>query len=116
VNTYDWWQTHLEGRYFGPGQAGRPLFFYIDDDDEGVEDLCQVVARQAVDWSGPAFDKVFTRVIQWRKGARDEPPPCLPVLAVCVLAATRMTRGAGRGAHAYAGPGDASNCPTAAGR
>ena len=36
------------------------------------------------------FDAVTAAVRGWQAGARDEPPPTLPVLALSVLAATRM--------------------------
>ncbi|MEG9247156.1 hypothetical protein V6S67_03575 [Arthrobacter sp. Soc17.1.1.1] len=38
------------------------------------------------------FDRIDGRIARWRGGAQDQPPPCLPLLAVTVLAGTRMRR------------------------
>src|SRR5437868_9852929 len=99
MRSYDWWQTRLGEDFFGTDQAERPLLFFIDDDEaerlhstaeEGIDDLCAAVAREAIGWSGSPFRRIYQRVLTWRWSAREEPPPCLPLLAVCVLAATRM--------------------------
>lgn len=111
MRSYKWWQVLLAKTYFGEHQNGRPVLFFVDDEiarrlhqtaEPGITDLCTTVA-EAVDWSGEAFAKVADNVREWRtKGQyRSEPPPCLPVLAVLVLAATRMRSKGTRGQRAY---------------
>lgn len=113
MRSYKWWQRLLADRYFGPDQDGRPVLFFIDDEvarrlhqeappHQAFTDLCSAVAEEAIDWRKGAFDRVLDEVRSWRtRGDHEQPPPCLPVLAVCVLAATRMRSDGGRGARPY---------------
>ncbi|KAA9375498.1 hypothetical protein F5972_27495 [Microbispora cellulosiformans] len=112
MRSYNWWQARLATEFFGPERAGRPLLFFIDDEkaadlhrdappNGGVSDLCTAVADEVIDWLGDAYRQAFSAVLAWKRSSREDPPPCLPLLAVSVLAATRMRGSGGRGAHSY---------------
>ncbi|WP_214105066.1 hypothetical protein [Acrocarpospora catenulata] len=68
--------------------------------DEQIHDLCMTVAS-AIHWGRGAYDGIYRQVVSWRKTEREDPLPCLPLLAVAVLAATRMKGSGGRGAHGF---------------
>ncbi|MFC5821824.1 hypothetical protein [Nonomuraea harbinensis] len=112
MRSYNWWQDRLSERFFGPDQAGRPLLFFVDDDEAArlhrdasatgsIDDLCIAVAQEAIDWHNRAYRWVDRETSLWRRCSREDPPPCLPLLAVCVLAATHMRGDGNRGAPAY---------------
>lgn len=112
MRSYDWWQARLTKEFFGVDQAGRPLLFFVDDQEavrlhgdakvtDSIDDLCTAVAQEAIDWRGDAYRQIYREALVWKRSTQEGPPPCLPLLAVCVLAATRMRGEGGRGAHAY---------------
>jgi hypothetical protein len=111
MRSYDWWQKLLADRYFGPQRNGRPVLLFIDDKEaaslfeqapDGIVDLRSAVVAE-IDWYGKAFEQVLRRVGVWKKEKRQyhEPPPFLPLLAVSVLAATRMRGDGSRGRRPY---------------
>ncbi|MGW4929695.1 hypothetical protein ACWEOH_11105 [Agromyces sp. NPDC004153] len=94
---YWWWQKALSDSFLVP-QVG-PLVLFVDDDElrkiaPGLNDPAADLARAVRDASSPARGAYFSRVEgacqEWKRGDRALPPPVLPVLALTVLAATRM--------------------------
>ncbi|KQC35865.1 hypothetical protein [Frankia sp. ACN1ag] len=99
MDPYQWWQDRLAEEFFGPSAAGRPVVLYVDNDKakalRGPDGPDLVEAVQArLDWYHryDIFDGIFRTVSAWKRGTRVQPPPCLPLLAVCVLAGTLMRR------------------------
>lgn len=94
---YRWWQETL-ANYFLKPQRG-PLVLFIDDEElrkiaPDIDDPAGDLARAVRDASSYATGEYFSRVARgrrlWKLGDRKTPPPVLPVLAITVLAATRM--------------------------
>lgn len=94
---YCWWQETLAHAFLAP-QAG-PNIFFIDDDElrriaPGLNDPARDLARAIHDASSRSPGNYFNRMAHerrlWKVGDRNAPPPVLPVLAMTVLAATRM--------------------------
>ncbi|MFI6272479.1 hypothetical protein [Micromonospora zamorensis] len=103
---YAQWQEILACRYFGEAQAGRPVLLFASDEElaelGGSGSLTDAVARHLrLADEARLFWPVEAAVARWRRGSRAEPPPCLPLLAVTVLAATRMHRDERSAPHAY---------------
>ncbi|MCK9900605.1 hypothetical protein CC117_20915 [Parafrankia colletiae] len=107
MDPYDWWQQRLTAEFFGPAAHGRPVILHLDDEKvqrlRGSSGPDLVGALQSrLDWDAreDIFDGIFRAETPWRRTRPGnplpeplpEPPPCLPLLAVCVLAATRMHR------------------------
>jgi hypothetical protein len=92
------WQLKLKNGFFGRN-PGKPVIIFTDDGElrllapdlaDPAADLAAAVG-QLVNPQTPSMFAAVTAVAQaWRTGARDQPPPTLPVLALSVLAATRM--------------------------
>ncbi|MEV6527216.1 hypothetical protein AB0M43_35325 [Longispora sp. NPDC051575] len=96
-SAYDWWQARLAAEFFAPGASGRAVILYVDDLEArrlGLESDCSGLAESVLGVLDEHGTNIFSRVLRmisrWRIGPRIEPPPCLPVLAVFVLAASRM--------------------------
>lgn len=94
---YWWWQDALASEFFTP-QDG-PLVVFIDDDvlrkiapgmDDPAADLAQTVRDASSHTPGEYFSRVARARRLWKLHDRESPPPVLPVLAITVLAATRM--------------------------
>lgn len=94
---YRGWQIRLDHEFFQSG--GRPLIFFTDDDElrllapdsaDPAADLAAAVRQLVNPHAAGMFDAVTGAARIWRDGAREHPPPTLPVLALSVLAATRM--------------------------
>ena len=90
-----------------PGGTGQPVFLYVDDDvltdlagEQGAKDLGLTV-RNALGPTGDVYRPIHLRAAKTWRRTDDAPPPTLPLLAVTVLAATRMERGSGTSANAY---------------
>jgi hypothetical protein len=95
----------LSAEFFGPDHASRSTVLYVDEEVErdlaerysiGTS-LVQTVAGE-LDWEDPEralFSRIKSRCSAWARGKREEPPPSLPVLALSVLAATRMASSEG---------------------
>ncbi|TQJ40061.1 hypothetical protein FBY33_2111 [Arthrobacter sp. SLBN-112] len=97
---YDRWQAKLSEEFFPMDQPDEPVIMFLDDDEMAriCPDLPDPVAslRSAVlaelrqtDTSA-IFEPLDRRMAAWRKGPQDQPPPCLPLLAVTVIAGSRM--------------------------
>lgn len=91
------WQEILAEGFFGTDRAGKVVRFFVNDEveaelhggEEGLRRLGSATAAVLL-WDEPAYLLVKQRVSEWRRTTRDGPPPCLPLLAASVLAATRM--------------------------
>jgi hypothetical protein len=95
---YGSWQARLTKEFFGR-IPDKPVIFFTGDDElrllasdsaDPADDLAAAVRQLVNPYAPTMFDAVTAAVREWRAGARDEPPPTLPVLALSVLAATRM--------------------------
>jgi hypothetical protein len=78
-----------------------PVTLFVDNEllgalsgfgpSEGVQSLTQAVkSRIGGERSGRMFDSIRLETFQWRNDGAKSFPPCLPLLAACVLAATHM--------------------------
>lgn len=97
---YDAWQSVLSGEFFPMTRPDEPVIIFVDDEE--LSRICPLQAdpvnslRSAVLFElrqtdkSTIFDRIHLRLAAWRKGAQDQAPPCLPLLAVTVLAASRM--------------------------
>ncbi|GLY86461.1 hypothetical protein [Actinoallomurus iriomotensis] len=106
--SYNWWDAHLAQEFFGPDQAFRPVLFFVDSQDPecgavgGMQPAPLGVAVSArLDWRGDPYEPVSRLTARWKKGPRDQPPPCLPLLAATVFAAAQVRARDGAGAPAY---------------
>ncbi|MFG1811702.1 hypothetical protein [Streptomyces sp. NPDC049040] len=105
---FEWWQARLASVFFGEHRRGTPVLFFIDKaelltlrGEDEVEELGTAVSS-ALAWHGNPYTPVVDRCRTWRLGKREDPPPCLPLLAAAVLAAANMQRNErGVGAPAY---------------
>jgi hypothetical protein len=97
---YRQWHEVLSAEFFGDEHAQQSVVLYVDDetaevlaDHYGIEEgLGQAVASE-LNWgdtSRPLFCRVQNACDSWSGSGRLGPPPSLPVLALSVLAATRM--------------------------
>jgi hypothetical protein len=95
---YGSWQTRLANGFFALN-PGKPVIFFTDDDElrllapdsaDPAGDLAAAVTQLVNPQAPTMFDAVMAAVREWQAGAQDQPPPTLPVLALSVLAATRM--------------------------
>lgn len=94
---YARWQDALTAEFFEPQQG--PIVLFIDDStlrkispgiDDPAADLAQAVRDASSQTPGDYFSRVARERRLWKGGDRSSPPPVLPVLAMTVLAATRM--------------------------
>ena len=108
--SYGDWQRETAATFLAARPDPAPIVLFLDDEEahrlwpslqRPGEDLGAAVSG-VMSWGRPdrLFDPITKQVARWRHGSGDEPPPCLPVLAASVLAATRM-------AHDHHGPGHA---------
>ncbi|MGW6791273.1 hypothetical protein [Streptomyces chartreusis] len=97
---YEHWHEVLSAEFFGEAHALRSTVLYVDDEIErelaalnGIEDgLAQAVAEE-LNWVAPErplFQRIQSACRAWAADGSTGPPPSLPVLALSVLAATRM--------------------------
>ncbi|UGS35340.1 hypothetical protein [Capillimicrobium parvum] len=105
----DWgsaeWCTALAEHFFRPDVAQLPVLFFVDEDllaalhPSGRRDAAVACLGRAVrsGLAGPEprgyFDGFERRGRQWKLRGADGAPPFLHLLALCVLAATRMGTG-----------------------
>ncbi len=99
-----WQECLLEEFRAGPG---RPVFLYADDDvltqiggEDGPESLAAAVLTRLVNFGDP-YHQIALMSARKKLDSPDQPPPTLPLLALTVLAATRMERTAGVAPNAY---------------
>ncbi|MFJ5832020.1 hypothetical protein [Streptomyces sp. NPDC093089] len=97
---YDQWHEVLSEEFFGPDHALQSTVLYVDDEVEreiaernGIDTpLAQAVSDEMY-WEGsdrPLLWRVLSQCRTWAAKGSVGAPPSLPVLAVSVLAATRM--------------------------
>jgi hypothetical protein len=100
---YEAWNNALAERYFSPSEAGKPVYLSVDDD--ALEELLPAVGGEgpapeslaaAVRATLRGGDAIFVnhlvRRTEWRRSGIAGPPPYVALLALCVLAASRMAR------------------------
>lgn len=95
---YEDWQSALAAEFCAPHHG--PTVFFIDDQQLGR--LCPEAAEPAADLAGALrsririddgrtlFAPAMRSLREWQRGDRTVAPPVLPLLAVTVLAASRM--------------------------
>src|SRR4051794_39396979 len=97
---YKHWHEVLSAEFFGEGHAWRSTVLYVDDEVErdlaqrhGIgTGLAQAVGGE-LNWSDPErplLCRVQRECATWVQRGSEGLPPSLPVLALSVLAATRM--------------------------
>jgi hypothetical protein len=97
--SYAWWAEALRRRYFNEAFAGEPVTLCVDSDElasitgltpnDAVESLAAAV--RLVVMPGHRYSPLGRKADRWGATGCEGPPPSLPVLALSVLAATRMT-------------------------
>lgn len=97
---YDDWQLLLSSEFFPMNQPDEPVIMFLDDeelaricplDPDPVGSLrSAVLAELRQTDKSTVFEPLDRRLASWRKGPQDQPPPCLPILAVTVVAGSRM--------------------------
>ncbi|WP_431996543.1 hypothetical protein [Streptomyces fungicidicus] len=98
---YERWQEVLGGEFFGAGQAFRSAVLYVDDEvarelakDNDLNTALPHAVAGELNWDlpdRPLLDRIKSACFAWESGGSSGPPPSLPLLALSVLAATRMT-------------------------
>lgn len=91
------WQNTLSDAFLTE-QSGALVLFVDDEElrriapdlDDPAADLALAVRDASSKSPGAYFSRIETQHKLWRQGDRTAPPPTLPVLALTVLAATRM--------------------------
>lgn len=95
---YEQWHEVLSAEFFGESHALRSTVLYVDAEVERElaertgTGLAQAVAGE-LNWSvpdKPLFSPIQRECEMWERRGSAVPPPSLPVLALSVLAATRM--------------------------
>jgi hypothetical protein len=110
--SYERWTELLAERFFRPEFAGTHVMFFVDDaclaelaqrdSEAAVSSLVEAIVpklRRSVPWK--LFAPIVSATAAWKAHDQAGPPPSLPVLALTVLAATRMQRTGKTPAHAY---------------
>lgn len=95
---YEDWQQRLSDAFLFPHQG--PTVFFLDEEElnricpESVDAPADLVTavRSRLSLSGGRilFRQIMTEFRRWQRGSQVDPPPVLPLMAVSVLAATRM--------------------------
>ena len=106
VNTaYEAWNSALAQRYFSTAHAHKPVYLSVDDDGLGelearvgsggggepADELAAAV-RTTLRHDSSLFASYLAQRTRWRKDGCEGPPPYTGLLALCVLAASRMAR------------------------
>ncbi|QIZ99416.1 hypothetical protein [Leifsonia sp. PS1209] len=98
ARSFEDWQRLLADAYF-VGHAGPTIFFVGDDElvrlcpgtRDAAADLARAVEASISLRSGRTMFRPLLHGYQrWLRSGRESPPPVLPLLAITVLAATRM--------------------------
>lgn len=108
---YDKWQSKLFDEFFPTNRPDEPVIMFLDDEElmricpglpNPVESLTSAVLAELRQTDKPTvFDRIERRLTSWRKGPQDQAPPCLPLLAVTVIAGSRMRRDGDFASSAY---------------
>ncbi len=96
---WDWeaWAQSLADHFFTVDRGGMPVYFYVDE--ATLSDITGLPGPQAIQalmspvraiTPGHSYRAVASMARRWGNSDRSNAPPSLPLLAVCVLAATRM--------------------------
>lgn len=105
VLTYRDWTRLLCDHFFGERHRGRPVTFFVDDEllgklsglpsaEAGLASFLDAVNPYIrPDSYGRPFHYVCQQQAAWKRQGAVGCPPSLPVLALLVLAASRMARG-----------------------
>lgn len=113
--TYEDWTHLLCDHFFRAEYDGVPVMLFVDDDAvvkvyggeprEAVASLVSAVSGR-LDRGRPRqlFGRIESEARRWRIAGGDGPPPSLPLLALAVLAATRMGHARDRAGHNYYTP------------
>jgi hypothetical protein len=112
LTTYNDWAAALAAWFFRPEYARSHVMFLVDDAALGAvyggepsDAVSRLIAatRPKLRSHMPRqlFSDIERSTRRWKLSGGDGPPPCLPLLAITVLAATRMARGADRAGHNY---------------
>ncbi len=110
--TLEDWALALERYFFAPRQRGRRVYFSVSD--EALDEIAQTTSGQGAETLVRAvrpqlrltsqrnlFEDVYTSGTRWSANREPGPPPFLPCLALCVLAASRMESSQGLSAGNY---------------
>lgn len=108
---YDGWQQKLTNAFFSPGDTETPVIIFLDEDElaricpeasDATESLRAAVASELRQTTGPGvLDHVHRRMAKWRRGSQELPPPCLPLLALTVIAGSLMQNDGNFSSSAY---------------
>jgi hypothetical protein len=110
--THDEWAAALCAWFFRPEHAHSHVLYLVDDvaleeiyagnSGAGLQSLVAAI-RPKLRWRAPRqlFANIESTTRTWRRAGGDGPPPCLPLLAITVLAASRMARSSDRSGHNY---------------
>jgi hypothetical protein len=105
---YREWNQRLAEHFFSAVHANKPVYLSLDDDilgeftvdaegsDSAADSLASAVRSTLGSGDVPFVDHLVQRT-QWRKDGMNGPPPYIALLALCVLAASRMARDAESG-------------------
>jgi hypothetical protein len=111
--SYNSWSTILRERFYNETRAGKPATLFVDDDildeiaaqhsvEDGVASLTDAVrSRLSLDSHGRRFARLEDESSRWKATGGDSDPPALPLLALAVLAASRMGAADGLATHNY---------------
>lgn len=108
---YDGWQSRLSDAFFSRNQSDSPVIMFLDEDElarifpessDPVESLRSAVVAELRQTAGPTvLDHIHRRMARWRAGLQELPPPCLPLLAITVVAGSLMQNDGNFSASAY---------------
>ncbi|GHD16439.1 hypothetical protein GCM10010313_44720 [Streptomyces violarus] len=97
---YKHWHDVLSTEFFGPEHALQSIVLYLDveiqqdlaERHSTGTSLAQAVADELIwdEQEGKLFTRIQRQCVEWANSGSSGPPPSLPVLALSVLAATRM--------------------------
>lgn len=99
-SSYDEWQSRLSEEFFQPNHVKLPIIMFLDDEElsrmlpealDATESLRIAVMSELkpTDKIG-ILDWIRRRIESWTTGPQEDPPPCLPLLALTVVAGSRM--------------------------
>lgn len=99
-SSYDYWQSRLSEEFFQPNHVKLPIIMFLDDEElsrmhpdapDATESLRLAVMSELrqTDKIG-VLDRMRSRIESWMTGPQKDPPPTLPLLALTVVAGSRM--------------------------